>query len=105
MVRTALVVVLLMLLEAFTTSASQAQSLSERIEGLIREHPGSVCVAIKHLGTGETYLHRENEVVPTASLIKFPVLVEYYRQIEAGLIDHQATVTLRDEDKVPGSGY
>jgi D-alanyl-D-alanine carboxypeptidase (penicillin-binding protein 5/6) len=104
MVRTALVVVLLMLLEAFTTSASQAQSLSERIEGLIREHPGSVCVAIKHLGTGETYLHRENEVVPTASLIKFPVLVEYYRQIEAGLIDHQATVTLRDEDKVPGSG-
>lgn len=81
-----------------------AQDLGQRIEPLIEKHQGSVCVAIKHLGTGETYLHREKEVVPTASLIKFPVLVEYYRQRQAGMLPPDLMVTLQEADKVPGSG-
>ena len=81
-----------------------SQGLGQRIEPLIEKHQGSVCVAIKHLGTGETYLHREKEVVPTASLIKFPVLVEYYRQRQAGILPPDLMVTLQEADKVPGSG-
>jgi beta-lactamase class A len=81
-----------------------AQDLGQRIGPLIEKHQGSVCVAIKHLGTGETYLHREKEVVPTASLIKFPVLVEYYRQRQAGMLPPDLMVTLQEADKVPGSG-
>jgi len=81
-----------------------AQNLSDRILPLIEKHQGTVCVAIKHLGTGETFLHRENEVVPTASLIKFPVMIEYYRQLQAGMISADSMVTLQEEDKVPGSG-
>jgi len=81
-----------------------AQSLSERIEPLIAKHQGTVCVAIKHLATGETFFHRPQEVVPTASLIKFPVMIEYYRQVDAGKLSGDRMVTLTQEDKVPGSG-
>jgi D-alanyl-D-alanine carboxypeptidase (penicillin-binding protein 5/6) len=96
--------VLFVVLAVFSQAVARAQGLAERIEPLIDKHPGTVCVAIKHLGTGETYLHRANDVVPTASLIKFPVLVEYYRQLEAGTLERDVMVTLREEDKVPGSG-
>jgi D-alanyl-D-alanine carboxypeptidase (penicillin-binding protein 5/6) len=81
-----------------------AQSLSERIEPLIAKHQGTVCVAIKHLATGETFFHRPQDVVPTASLIKFPVMIEYYRQVDAGKLSGDRMVTLTQEDKVPGSG-
>ena len=81
-----------------------AQSLSDRIEPLIAKHQGTVCVAIKHLATGETFFHRPQEVVPTASLIKFPVMIEYYRQVDAGKLSGERMVTLTQEDKVPGSG-
>ena len=42
--------------------------------------------------------------MPTASLIKFPVLIEAYQQASEGRLDLQARITLRPEDKVPGSG-
>jgi len=83
---------------------AHAQSLSERIEPLIAKHQGTVCVAIKHLATGETFFHRPQKVVPTASLIKFPVMIEYYRQVDAGKLSGDRMVTLTQEDKVPGSG-
>ncbi len=87
-----------------TEPPAHAQSLSERIEPLIAKHQGTVCVAIKHLATGETFFHRTQEVVPTASLIKFPVMIEYYRQVDAGKLSGDRMVTLTQEDKVPGSG-
>jgi beta-lactamase class A len=42
--------------------------------------------------------------MPTASLIKLPVLVEAYCQAAEGKVALTAPVTLRGEDKVPGSG-
>ena len=42
--------------------------------------------------------------MPTASLIKFPVMVEAYRQAEEDGLDLAEMVTLHDDDKVPGSG-
>ena len=87
-----------------TVSPTYAQSLSDRIEPLIAKHQGTVCVAIKHLATGETFFHRSQDVVPTASLIKFPVMIEYYRQVDEGKLSGDRMVTLTQDDKVPGSG-
>jgi beta-lactamase class A len=81
-----------------------APSLAQRIEPLIRAHKGKVAVAVKHLGTGESYAYHADDVMPTASLIKFPVMIEAYRQAAAGRIDLDSTITLREADKVPGSG-
>jgi beta-lactamase class A len=42
--------------------------------------------------------------MPTASLIKLPLLIEAYLQADEGKVDLKGPVTLRDADKVPGSG-
>jgi D-alanyl-D-alanine carboxypeptidase len=82
----------------------RAATLEERLKPLIAAHEGQVTVAVKHLEKGETFSHRAEEPRPTASLIKFAVMIEAYRQAEAGKVDLTKHVTLREEDKVPGSG-
>lgn len=79
-------------------------SLESQIRPLIERHAGTVSVAIKNLSTGEEFMHNANLPMPTASLIKFPVMVEAYRQAAAGEVDLQTLATLDEDDKVPGSG-
>ena len=93
------------LLLAVVSSPVFAQtSLEDRLRPLIEAHKGQVAVAVRHLDTGESFEHRQDEPQSTASLIKFPVMIEADRQsVEQGL-DLQQPVTLKEEDKVPGSG-
>jgi beta-lactamase class A len=81
-----------------------SSTLESRIMPLITAHKGKVAVAVKHLGSGESFSYHETEVMPTASLIKFPVMIEAYRQAAAKKVDLNATVILKEQDKVPGSG-
>ncbi|HET6423443.1 MAG TPA: serine hydrolase, partial [Planctomycetaceae bacterium] len=81
-----------------------SEALENAIEPLIKRHEGEVGVMVRHLGTGASYSHRPDEVMPTASLIKFPVMLTVYQQAAAGKLDLQKPVTYREEDKVPGSG-
>ncbi len=85
-------------------SAAQADTLEQRLKPLIDGHAGQVAVAVRHLEKPESFAHRADEPMPTASLVKFPVMIEAYRQAREGQIDLARTVVLRDEDKVPGSG-
>jgi beta-lactamase class A len=84
--------------------AARDDNLTAKLQPLIDAHQGQVAVAVKHLATGETFTHRADEPMPTASLIKFPVMVEAYRQADEGKLDLKKMLTLRDEDKVPGAG-
>src|SRR4029450_93405 len=81
-----------------------AQSLADRLQPLIREHQGTVAVAVKHLKTGETFTQQADTPMPTASLIKLAIMVEAYRQANEGKINLDDKVTLAADDKVPGSG-
>ncbi|MBE0633408.1 serine hydrolase [Candidatus Bathyarchaeota archaeon] len=45
-----------------------------------------------------------DEVFPTASIIKVPVLLEFYRQAADGILNPSEVHPLRDEFKVGGSG-
>ncbi len=78
--------------------------LEGRLRPLIEAHRGRVAVAMKHLETGESFDHHADDVFPTASLIKFPVLIELYRQAKERRVDLATRVMLREKDKVPGSG-
>lgn len=95
---------LLPLLGLAPVHAQDGASLEGRILPHVQKHKGKVAVALKHLGTGETYAHHADVPMPTASLIKFPVMIEAYRQAAEGKVDLDAKVTLKQEDKVPGSG-
>ena len=61
-------------------------------------------VSVKHLGTGEEASYNGDEVFPTASVFKIPVIIELYRQVEAGKLSLDDRVVLKDLEKVPGSG-
>ena len=87
-----------------SSRADDETSLEGRIKPLIDAHKGEVGVVVKNLDTGETFAHRPDEPMPTASLIKFPVMIEAYRQDAAGTIRLADKVRLEDADKVPGSG-
>src|SRR6184192_3210925 len=94
---------LLLLLTGQFATAAEAD-LAARLAPLIKAHKGKVAVAVKHLESGESFNHQADEPMPTASLIKFPVMVEAYRQAEAKQIDLGKTLTLREADRAPGSG-
>jgi beta-lactamase class A len=87
-----------------TPRTHAGESLEARLRPLIDGFQGRVAIAVKHLDTGEVFLWHENDPMPTASLIKFPVMVEAYRQAAENGLDLKKSVTLEKEDKVPGSG-
>lgn len=79
-------------------------TLANRLGPLISAHKGRVAVAVKHLDTGETFFHDEDEEMPTASLIKFMIMLEVYLQVSEGRVGLDDKITLRKADMVPGSG-
>lgn len=78
--------------------------LAESLEPLISEHDGDVGVAIKNLSGEGSFRYHADKPMATASLIKLPLMVAAYRQIDAGKLDPDSSIRLREEDKVPGSG-
>ena len=102
--RYVMVLLALSCLSAITCSAVAATELAARIQPMIDSFEGQVGVAIKQLETGESYEHRADKPMPTASLIKFPLMVTAYRDIDVGKLALDDRITLREEDKVQGSG-
>ncbi len=95
---------LLLCLFCSTATAACADTLEERLVALAKTHKATVAIAVKNLDNSETVYINADEVLPTASLIKFPVMLETYMQFLDGKIKLSDMVTLKDADKVPGSG-
>jgi len=66
--------------------------------------PGEVCIYGKDLTTGETCAYQADLPVVAASVIKLPILIEAFRQAEAGRLPMEETVAIRPEDKMPSCG-
>ena len=65
---------------------------------------GVLGVAAKNLTTGESVFVNADTRFPTASSIKTAILVEAFRQIGEGKLQRDQIVTLREDEKVGGSG-
>ncbi len=92
------------LLGAGWAPAAGPENLESRIAPLAKAHKGKAAVAVKHLVTGEEFYLNADEPTPTASLIKLPVMIEVHQQALEGKLKLTDLVTLRNADKVPGSG-
>ena len=79
-------------------------AVRSEIERLADATGGIVGVAATHLLTGRHISYREDELFPTASVIKLPLLVTLYEDAIAGRIDLSERVTYREDTKVAGSG-
>jgi D-alanyl-D-alanine carboxypeptidase (penicillin-binding protein 5/6)/beta-lactamase class A len=89
---------------AFCLGAAPANGLEDHLVPLAKAHKGKAAIAVRHLGTSESYYLNADEPMPTASLIKLAVMIEVYQQAAEGKIKLSDMVTLHDSDKVPGSG-
>ncbi len=79
-------------------------ALRDNIERITRSVNAKWGIYIKCLETGEEIAIHADEQMDTMSVIKIPLMVESFRQIEAGKFKLTDRVTLRNEDKRPGTG-
>jgi len=80
------------------------EQLRARLAGLARHIPGDVAVAVRDLRTDEVVGYNAQASLPAASTIKVPVMVEVFRQMEAGSFTLDRKVTLEDGDRDDGWG-
>jgi beta-lactamase class A len=74
------------------------------IEEAVRTFPGEAGLFAVNLRTGQEIAVNADLRFPTASAIKTAVMVEAYHQEAAGLLSFDDAVTVREADKVGGSG-
>src|SRR5436190_1798751 len=79
-------------------------ALAAKIDELLCAVPGTVGVAALNLVTGEAVNRNAQEQFPSASVIKLAILVELFAQAHEGTVELAETRTLREEEKVDGSG-
>src|SRR4051812_7518557 len=80
------------------------KSLGEVLKPMIEAHHGEVGMAVKHLKTGESYEYKADRPMPTASLIKLPVMITTYEAVDKGKVSLSEMTELKKGDQVPGSG-
>jgi beta-lactamase class A len=85
-------------------AATQSPSSMESIQEAIASFDGTVGLAARNLATGEEIVVNADTPFPTASAIKTAVMVEAWHQAAAGTLAMSERLTLRDADKVGGSG-
>ncbi|HEX4950365.1 MAG TPA: serine hydrolase [Blastocatellia bacterium] len=104
------VLVLLMALSVVPCRAFQAAPptplarLQANIERITKSVSATWGVYIKCLETGEEIALNADVQMDTMSVIKIPLMVEAFRQIEAGQFALTDRITLQDSDKLPGTG-
>ncbi len=79
-------------------------SLASAIGKAVDPSVGVAGLYVKSLNTGATALVNEDQVVPSASLFKVPILVEVLRQQSLGLFGMEARVRLQQKHWADGAG-
>lgn len=71
---------------------------------LLSRLPGTVGFYCRDTFSGEEIAIRADTPVEAASVIKLSVMIEAFRQKEAGLLDLNTPITVRPENKLPSCG-
>lgn len=90
--------------EKTATDAQHIDVLRDRLLQLAQSFPGKVGLHVRNLETGTEVAINADELFPLASIYKIPMMVQVFRDAEAGRLKLNERVTLTDEDKRFGSG-
>lgn len=71
-------------------------ALARQLQQMTAGFGGDVGIYVRHLPTGREVAIRADEVFPTASMIKVPLLVALYDQVERGAIHLDSGVVFQD---------
>ncbi|MGA7615091.1 MAG: serine hydrolase [Thermoanaerobaculia bacterium] len=88
---------LLSLSLAACASQPKPATMAERVDGIIRSAPiGTIAVAYRDLGTGETLLRNEHVSMHAASTMKVPVMVALFHAIDEGSLSLDQPVEVKN---------
>jgi beta-lactamase class A len=79
-----------------TPAAWTDPALTARLDSLTRGFGGTVGIYVRHLRTGAGVAINADSVFPTASLVKIPILLTLYGQVQQGRLDLDARVPYPD---------
>src|SRR5690242_18000796 len=80
------------------------ERLQSNIDRITKSVNADWGIYIKCLETGEELAINADRPMDTMSVIKIPLMVEAFRQIEAGKFKLEDRVELKEADKRPGTG-
>lgn len=83
---------------------TKRETMDRQVRAAIAGFQGTVRLYAKNLDNGQTYGIGESEKVRTASTIKLPIMATVFRAVADGRARWDEMLTLREEDKVSGSG-
>ncbi len=78
--------------------------LKQNLENEIPQFKGEASIVIKELDTGWRFVLNKEKKVPSASLVKLPIMTACFNAIAEGKLDSEKPVVLRANHKVSGSG-
>jgi len=78
------------------TPAAPDATLQARLEQAVRGFHGDVGVYVRNLRTGQSAAIRADELFPTASMIKVPILLATFQAMEDGSLSFQQQLTYTD---------
>ena len=78
--------------------------LSNEIKEYLQNRKGDYGFYYRDLKSGKKIGYNENSIFPAASIIKIPIMIEFFRQSEAGLIDKDKLISLPVANRVGGAG-
>jgi len=71
---------------------------------LVGQAKGIYGICIVDLNKGDTLGVNKDEAFPAASLMKLPLIYAFYQQVELGQIDPDEQYSLKEGDKIEGTG-
>ncbi len=78
------------------------EALQAKLAALVKDFRGDVGVYVRHLPTGRGASIRADELFPTASLIKVPILLGIYDKIDKKELDEGAKLVYEEKRKYAG---
>lgn len=82
----------------------QWDEMVSKMERLSIRHPGRVAVFMKDLRSGREWTYHADDLFPSASLIKVPVMACVFNKMKEGGLTLDSDLTLRRKERVGGSG-
>jgi beta-lactamase class A len=78
--------------------------LAKQLQQMAADFDGVLGIAVKDLGSGETFFANADTVFPQASSIKIPILLELFRQAQVGTLKLDERVDVKKSQMAAGSG-
>lgn len=80
------------------------REMTGELERMAGRHRGRVAIFVRDLKDNRTWAYHENDLFPSASLIKVPIMAAAFAKIKDGELSLHERLTLRRHNRVGGSG-